>query len=416
MNEIKGKKIAIVYDWLDTNFGGAEIIIKSLLKLYPQACLFTAFVDKKKCHWVDKYLVRTSFLQRFPLIYKRKSLVGVFLPLAFESLNFEQFDVIISISSFASKYILTKPTQKHFAYILTPPRFLFSHQDEYQLGVWRLFPFSWIYKKFLAYLRKVDLIAIHRADYLIAISKLIQKRIKKYYHQSSDIIYPPIDFETEKLINQFGQENNDKFDNRKLSFLTYWRRLNPFFNYYLMVGRLVFYKRVDLAIRAVVNLGKNLIIVGSSGSQEKKLWQLCLKLGLRKKNILFLNKQIKIFSNTKAQIFFLQNLTKEEILSLSFYAQAFLLVGLEDFGLATLEASLMGCQIILQSSSGVAELINHQQTHFFSLADLVSLEGAILNFEKSNSFITVAKKKILDPKNFNGQKFTQDWKKIIACN
>lgn len=395
------KKIALVYDWLDTNFGGAEIVLQNLLEIFPDAVLFTAFANFKECQWIGKAKVKTSFLQKYPLIYKNKSLASLFLPIAFESFDLSDFDIIISISSFASKYILTKPNQIHYAYILTPPRFLFSHQNDYKPKLAKIFPFNFIYKKILNYLKKVDLIAVNRADKIIAISKLVQKRIKKNYNKDSIVIYPPVDLQTREILTTQNKKNLIT-DVEKLLKKVDLKK------YYLVVSRLVFYKRVDLAIKAIVALKKNLIIVGSSGGEKKILFELCFELGLEKKVFRYKNKELIVFHNKFSKIVFLKDLEKKEILNLMKVAQGFLLVGVEDFGIAAFEASLMGCVVIANQNSGVYELISDnkklgfEQTNFENLLKTIKKNQENIREKQLNK---IDKNLLID--------FEKNWKKLI---
>jgi glycosyltransferase involved in cell wall biosynthesis len=405
------KKIALVYDWLDTNFGGAEIVIQNLLKIYPEATLFTAFIDKKKCSWAKKYQIKTSFLQKFPWIYRHKTLASLFLPLAFESFDLSEFKTVISISSFAAKYVLTKPEQTHYAYILTPPRFLFSHKNDYQNKLFKFFPFNLIYKKIFNYLKKVDLIAVNRADKLIAISQIVQSRIKKIYKKDSFVIYPPVDLVTRDLLIKKSSDNFKTKTNYLLNKLSLE-------GYYLVVSRLVYYKRVDLAIKAIAKLRKNLVIVGSSGGQKSRLFKLCLKLGLKKQVSIEQNLEVTKFSNEFSQVVFLRNLEKKEILALMKRAQGFLLIGLEDFGIAALEASLVGCPLISHQQSGVYELISSDEKVGFNKVNLENLIEAIkessfnnkANFTESNQVVlTEINQELLF-------KFENAWKNLVDSN
>lgn len=395
------KKIALVYDWLDTNFGGAEIVVQNLLEIFPDAVLLTAFANFEECRWIGKAKVRTSFLQKYPLIYKNKSLTSLFLPIAFESFDLSDFDIIISISSFASKYILTKPNQIHYAYILTPPRFLFSHQNDYKPQLAKIFPFNFIYKKMLNYLKKVDLIAINRADKIIAISKLVQKRIKKNYNKDSIVIYPPVDLQTREILLTENEKNLTTDVEKLLKKIDLKK-------YYLVVSRLVFYKRVDLAIKTVVALKKNLIIVGSSGGEKKILFELCFELGLEKKVFRYKNKELVIFYNKFSKIVFLKDLEKKEILNLVKVAKGFLLIGVEDFGIAAFEASLMGCVVIANQNSGVYELISDDKKIGFKQTNFENLSRAIKKNQenkKRDQFNKVDKNLLTD--------FEKNWKKLI---
>ena len=183
----------------------------------------------------------------------------------FDSFGFSNFDLVISVTSEAAKGILVKPPTKHIAIVLTPTRYLWSEYEVYFKNPILKF----VSYPFVSYLKKWDIIASQRPDKLVAISKEVKKRIFKYYKRDSEIIYPPVDLS--KLI-PLKELNNIKKD------------------YYLLVSRLVAYKKVDLAIKAFNRLGKKLIIVGG-GTSERKLKKIA------KKNINFLGNMRRNLQN-----------------------------------------------------------------------------------------------------------------------
>ena len=132
------------------------------------------------------------------------------MPLAFESLNLERFDIVISITSAEAKGVLTKPNQLHICYMLTPTRYLYSHKDEYLSSkkILSYFPFKQLAKLIINYLRWWDKTSIYRPDVIIPISNLVKSRIKKYYDINSDeVIYPPVSTD---LRMGFGAGSNQK--------------------------------------------------------------------------------------------------------------------------------------------------------------------------------------------------------------
>src|ERR1035437_5621342 len=111
------------------------------------------------------------------------------MPMAFESFNFNDYDLVISVTSEAAKGIITKPETKHICYCLTPTRYLWSsYKDYFKNPLLKL-----LTKPIVSYLRSWDKIAAQRPDELIAISTEVQNRIRKYYSRDSKIIYPPLD-------------------------------------------------------------------------------------------------------------------------------------------------------------------------------------------------------------------------------
>ena len=164
--------------------------------------------------------------------------------MAFRSFDFSDYDVVLSITSAEAKFIKTNNKQLHICYCLTPTRYLWSHLADYQNQGFK----GLILKLFKTILQKQDLVAASKVNQFIAISKTVKARIKKYYHRDSLVIYPPVNFPKLKFQSQKPKENN----------------------YYLLVSRLVPYKRVDLAIKACNELDRNLIVVGV-GTELKSL-------------------------------------------------------------------------------------------------------------------------------------------------
>ncbi|MDR0463346.1 MAG: glycosyltransferase [Pseudomonadales bacterium] len=315
-NYLLNKKVAIVYDWADINYGGAEKVLLALQKLFPDATFFTSVANFSKAKWLKKFKrVETSFLQSWPnFIKKNRSLCSVFLPYSFESFNFDGFDLVISVSSFAAKGVITKPNQLHICYLLTPTRFLYSHQAEY-LGQtkFKIFPGRQIAKLVAKYLTSWDQVAARRPDYIIPISKLVAKRVGKYYElETLPSIYPPC--------AENCAENNKKED------------------FFLSVCRLVDYKKVDLAIKAAILTDTKLKIVGD-GPNKKKYQKLVRKL------------------NGEHLIDFLGQISDKELELLYNKARALLFIGEEDFGITALEANAQGTIVIGNNQSGAMEIL-----------------------------------------------------------
>ncbi len=344
MNKFKNLqnlKVALVYDRVNTRFGGAEQVLLVLHDLFPDATLFTSVYDKKEAHWAQIFKVKTSFLQKCRMARRRHRLFLPLMPLAFEKLDLREYDLIISVTSAEAKGIITQPGQKHICYLLTPPRYLYSHQQEYLNSrlLFKIPGIKFFAKKIFNYLTWWDQAAIHHPDYLLPISKLVQQRVKKYYDLATlDPIYPPINVGLEEPIEDWPQLSN-------LLSLP-----NEFF---LVVSRLVSYKKIDLAIQACVELDKNLVIVGQ-GPELKKL----TKLAKKKKNIIFLQNQPQKIVNTLMQ-----------------QAQLFLAPGIDDFGLSPIQAGFFGTPAVINHHSGVAEVLKHkkQALHLneISLAELI---------------------------------------------
>ncbi len=254
-------KAAIVYDWVNRNRGGAERVLTSLHEIWPKAPLFTSVYNSRKAVWAEKFPeVKTGFVNNLPLAKKRAYWYYPLLIMGFEQFNFDEFDLVISVSTGPAKAIITKPETTHICYCLTPPRRIYNKN---------CFPFN------LA--QKQDFILGQRPDYYLTTCKNVAQRVSKFYKRKSKVIYPGVD------LNKFD------FTNQKSD------------NYFLLVSRLVDHKKVDLAVKAFNQLGWKLKIAGTGRNQIK------LKL-MAKNNIEFLgqvadDQLIKLYQKCRAVIF-----------------------------------------------------------------------------------------------------------------
>lgn len=311
--------VALVYDRVN-KFGGAERVLLALHKIWPNAPLYTAVYDPDKAPWAKVFDVRTSFLQHMPFIRSRHELIPWLTPMAFVSFLFDDYDVVISVTSAEAKGIITKPGTLHVCYLLTPTRYLWSGYEAYQRypGLGRLGRLGRLgLRKLAPVLRSWDLVASSRPDIYVAISQHVADRINRYYHQrATAVIYPPINVQTSHV-----------------SRLTYNE------DYFLTVSRLVGYKRVDILIDAFNTLGLPLKIIGSGGAKNE----------LKKKarpNIEFIDR----------------HLTDSELHDYYQRCVAFVFAGDEDFGLVAAEAQACGKPVICYKESGMAEIIEDGKT------------------------------------------------------
>ncbi|MBI2007410.1 MAG: glycosyltransferase [Candidatus Blackburnbacteria bacterium] len=192
------------------------------------------------------------------------------MPFAFESFNFSEYDVVISVTSEAAKGIITFPRTLHICYCLTPTRYLWSGYKEYLGKSAR----GRLAGPIVSYLRKWDRIAAQRPDVMVGISKNVAARIKRYYGREAKVIYPPVELQsTKSQAPNFKQVQNTKY-----------KILNS--GYFLVVSRLVPYKKVDLAIQAFNELCLPLVVVGT-GSEEERLKKIA------KRNVRFMGTVIE---------------------------------------------------------------------------------------------------------------------------
>ncbi|MCX6704092.1 MAG: glycosyltransferase, partial [Candidatus Woesebacteria bacterium] len=250
---------------------------------------------------------------------------------AFESFDLARFDLVISVTSEAAKGIRTKPGTMHICYCLTPTRYLWSHHDEYFKGA----TLKGVTKPFVDYLRKWDKIAATRPDKIIAISSEVKSRIKKYYQRDSEIIFPP----SNTTLIRINRVNEGK--------------------YYLVVSRLVGYKKVDLVIEAFNKLGYPLVIIGT-GRQEKKLKR-----------------------KAKNNIKFVGQVSERDLHEYYAHAKALIMPQEEDFGIVAVEAQSFGVPVIAYKKGGAIDTVIDSKTGiFFEQQKPKNLISAVRKFEK----------------------------------
>lgn len=372
-------KVAIVYDWID-KWGGVERVLLIFHEIFPKADFFTSYYNPDKAKWARNINVKTSFIQKLPKIIKNNRILSLlFYPIAFETFNFNDYDLVISITSSFAKSIITQPSTKHICYLLTPTRFLWSHQKDYIKNE------KSKNKIFTDYLKNWDKTVAQRPDKIISISETVKKRCKKYYQRESEVIYPPFD-------TDYWQKIKLKITNLKSQIKSKFKILNS--KFYLVVSRLEPYKKVDLAIKVFNKLNKNLIIVGE-GTQEDYLKQIAKK----NNNIIFFSK-----------------LTDLELGYLYSKAEALIMPQEEDFGYVSLEGQFFGCPVIAYKKGGVVETIIDKKTGiFFDRQTVESLTKAVERFKKIkyNLRQNVLKYGINNIMRFNKKNWINLFKKII---
>lgn len=365
-------KVALVYDRIN-KWGGAERVLLALHEIFPDAPLFTSVYSKQSAKWAEIFpKVIPSFINKIKFIQKRHELLPFFMPILFESHDFSDYDLVISITSEAAKGVITKFPTYHVCYCLTPTRYLWSGYDLYFKKFKKGTPLGLISHPFVRYLRRWDKVASQRPDAMIAISQTVQNRIEKYYGRESKVIYPPVDvdcFSTTSLRSGVVKQVRQK-------------------DFYLIVSRLVPYKRVDLAIKAFNQLKKPLIIIGT-GSEETRLKKMA-------------GKNIK----------FVGQLTDAELAGYYKKCTVYVMPQEEDFGLAAVEAQSFGKCVIAFNKGGAREIIIPNKSGiFFSKQSVESLINAIKKFEKAKFDENLIRR---NARRFSKERFKKEFLKLVS--
>lgn len=239
-------KVAIVCDWL-TARGWAEKVILDLVKIFPEADIYTSIFEEKNFPELKGKPVICSYLQRLPSIVRKHTLLMPFYPKAFESFNFDKYDLVISSSHNVSKWLITLPSTKHICYCHTPVRALWSdHTMFINDPRYKVIP-KWLLSKLLHGLRIIDYIQAQRPDHYISNSNYISQRIKKFYQRDSQAIYPACFIKT---------SNNYK---------------KQLWKYFLTISRLVPTKKNDILITAFNEMPDKKLKIYWSWSEYNRL-------------------------------------------------------------------------------------------------------------------------------------------------
>jgi glycosyltransferase involved in cell wall biosynthesis len=308
-------KVAIVHDWL-VSPGGAEKVVYQLHQMWPDAPIYTAAYDPDKFPEYSAVDIRPTWLDLIPLAKKKHQLFSIPRALAFFTLNLSQYDIVISSCSAESKYVHTGKHTLHICYCHTPIRYYWSDFDWYMQHP----PFGKlnglvkaVLPTIIGGLRWMDYQGAQRVDSYVANSRFVQARIERYYKRSAQVIYPPISIDRFSVSSQRG-------------------------DYYVIVGRQVAYKRLDLAIDAFNELGLPLKISG-------------------------VGEEINIQRpRAGANIEFLGRVPDEELGALLGGAKGFIFPGIEDFGIAPLEAMATGTPVIAFAQGGALEYVEEAVT------------------------------------------------------
>lgn len=335
-HNLKNLKVALVTDWL-TNLGGGEKVLKAIADVFPDAPIYTTMVNKKKIGDLAKHEIRTSFLQKIPVLNKKHQLLLPLLPMAIESLDLSEFDLILSFSSSVAKSVKkTRENQLHICYIHSPMRYAWEPAFDERFKKIPKF-LSPIVDYMLHRLRLWDKETCTRPDLYIANSTTTQSRVQKYYRQDSTVLYPPVE------ISNFPLSDKKK-------------------DYYLGVGRMVPYKKFDLLVETFRQLPNKKLILSGVGSERKHIEQL---------------------AQGYPNIEIIGEVSQTELAELYAKAKAFILPQKEDAGIVQLEAIASGTPVIAFKAGGALDIIKERVNGvFFDKQTSESLSQAIEKFEK----------------------------------
>jgi glycosyltransferase involved in cell wall biosynthesis len=304
-------KYALVHEWLTPKAtGGSELVVQEILN-HIDADLY-ALIDFESTNpesYLYKRSIGTTFLQQFPLASNGVQKYLPLMPLAIEQLDLRGYDVILSSSHTVAKGVLTAPHQLHICYCHAPMRFAWDLTFDYLRNSLMGRGVQGVLTRYLLHrLRQWDVLSANRVDYFIANSQHTAERIWRCYRRRAEVIYPPVQIDR----FPFREEKED---------------------FYLIVSRLVSYKKVDLIVKAFNQLGRPLVVIGT-GPQLNEIRQLA-------------QPNVQVLGSQPDQVV-------EEYMS---KAKAFIYAAQEDFGIAVVEAQACGTPAIAYGAGGALETV-----------------------------------------------------------
>jgi glycosyltransferase involved in cell wall biosynthesis len=321
---------AIAHDWL-TIPGGSEKVVMELLGLLPDAELFTSVYDPERWPGLRGNVVHTSFVDRIPGAKRHYPKLLPLMNQAFESFDLSGFDLVVSSSHSCAKNVLTGSDTLHVCYCHTPMRHAWEPRHlAGELGGAAAFAA----RMMLGRLRRDDLAGASRPDVFVANSNHVAARIRKHYRRDALVVHPPVD--VERHLHRPRREDD----------------------YYLVLGRIVPYKKVELAVGACATIGRRVKVVGDGRAIEAA----------------------RAAAGPGAE--FLGFVEDAEVDALLSGARGLLFPGEEDFGIVPVEAQAAGVPVIAYGAGGARDSVIENETGVFHAEQTVtSVASAILQAE-----------------------------------
>ncbi len=400
---LPGIKIALVHDWLN-QMGGAESVLEELVGLFPSAPIYTSiYAPEAMPKAYRTWDIRTSFMNWLPGVANHHQKYLPIYPTAFARFNLSGYDLVISNKSGFCHGVRTQasvPSEPawhvsqaenlksnvpkrtsndgrraiHICYCLTPTRYLWMF-DQYKQREQLNSSISMLIQPMLTWLRKWDYAAAQRVDHFIAISRAVQKRIKEVYGRTSVIIHPPVDTEyfTPDFTSYFTPHFTPHFTptsppafaglpNPTLPVDLSIQNPQKHDGYYLIVSRMIPYKRIDLAVEAFRQLPGERLIIAGDGRDRAALQ-----------------------AAAPPNVTFVGRVDRATIRDLLRACKAFLFPGLEDFGIAPVEALACGRPVLAFAGGGALDTVQAGVCgELFSEQTVESLLAVLGNFNPAS--------------------------------
>jgi len=320
--------VAIAQDWLAAE-AGSEWVTVELSRLFPRATVYTSFFDPRIFGGaIDPGRVRPWPLQRLLGPTERFRLLLPLYPAYFSMLDLRRYKLVISSSVAFTHAVRTAPGALHVSYVYTPLRYAWDLETYLEGSSWSL-PARVGARTIRPILRRWDRATAGRPDVVVAISEAVRERIRRLWGRESELIYPPVD------VTGIPLSTRDD-------------------GYLLVAARMLAYRRLDLAVAASTALGRELLVVGD-GPERARLGTLA-----------------------GPTVRFLGRVDRPKLVDLFARCHAYLVPGVEDFGIAPVEAMAAGKPVIAFRAGGATETVVEGRTGiFFERQEVAALAEAI---------------------------------------
>lgn len=329
-------KLALIHDWLN-QVGGAEDVLEELVALYPESPIFTSIYapDLMPQHY-HQWDIRTLWLDKMPAIHNHHQPYLPLYPLTWQGLDLSDYDVLLSNKSGFCHGVRYDAKTLHICYCLAPTRYVWQF-EQYIRREGLSSAVQTALRPLIRVMQRWDYAAAQRVNHFIAISTEIQERIRHYYDRESVIIFPPVD------TARFAAARTDDVD-----------------DYFLIVSRLIPYKRIDLAVQAATRLGVRLKISGRGRDMDR----------------------LKEMAGETVE--FLGYVPDDALPDLVARCRAFIFPGLEDFGITPVQAQAAGRPVIAYGGGGVLDTVLPGVTgEYFDKMTVENLMNVMDSFDHS---------------------------------
>ncbi|MFT8790123.1 glycosyltransferase [Komagataeibacter saccharivorans] len=334
-------RVAIVHEWLE-HYAGSERVIEQLLIMYPQAEIFAIvdFMPQAERSMLGGRPVHTTFIQKLPFARRCFRYYLGLMPVAIEQLDLSGFDLVISSNHAVAKGIITGPDQVHVCYVHSPMRYAWDMQAAYlrQGGIER--GLRGLYARWLLHrLRNWDVRSAAGVDVFVANSSYIARRIRKVYRRNATVVFPPVD------VDRFEMSTAPRQD-------------------YVVVSRLVPYKRIDLVVEAFRRMPERVLHVAGDGPERER---------------------IAALADNAPNIILHGRVSDEEVLRMMRQARAFVFAAEEDFGIAMVEAQACGTPLIVFGRGGACDIVR-------DMGDAGGATGVFFDEQGADAIITAVER------------------------